>query len=609
MAYLKKNIAILTLFGLVWANLAWANDFASIHQTESDKYKDVKVEQGNDAGNSASGELSSPAVGRTVFGFYPYWMGTAYSNFQWDLLTHIAYFSLEVNSDGSFADKHGWPVTVLLDLAHQNDVKLVLVTQNFTGSDLTTLLSSTTNRNNLINNLLNEVQTTGADGINIDFENVPGAQKTNLTTFMTDLTNAFKAVDSEYHITIDVPAVDWNDAFDEYVLANVTDGLMIMGYDYHWSTASQAGPVAPYSTSSTWGALNVFNTVDTYMQATLNNKDKIILGVPYYGYDWPVSADTVPANTTDTAESRTYVENRAAILNYTRIWDNESNTPYYKYGSFRQTWYEDQDSLQYKYNLVNAQDLAGVGIWALGYDGTYTELWDKLRSNFAGPQTYSTPAGSTYRKYKKITLVASDLNGVAGTYYTTDGSESTESSTLYTKPFRIFTDTELNFFSVDVLGNGESVKTEDYVMRYNNDKSFRLRKGMKNVLLYGKQVNFKFKKLPKKPKKYWWQIKRINKKPKELDKKKTLKGYWKINTTLNKLKNKKRLKLKMVFRYKKKLLKKLDVKKKDLRLKYYNRDSEKWETISAKHLKKKRKFRFWTDEFKWKKNKYALGSD
>ena len=66
--------------------------------------------------------------------------------------------------------------------------------QNFTGVDLTTLLSSAANRNTLINNLLAEAQTTNADGINIDFENVPGAQKANLTTFMTDLTNTFKAV-------------------------------------------------------------------------------------------------------------------------------------------------------------------------------------------------------------------------------------------------------------------------------------------------------------------------------------------------------------------------------------------------------------------------------
>ena len=36
-------------------------------------------------------------------------------------------------------------------------------------------------------------------------------------------------------VVVDMPAVDWSDAYDESTLATLSDGLFIMGYDYHYS--------------------------------------------------------------------------------------------------------------------------------------------------------------------------------------------------------------------------------------------------------------------------------------------------------------------------------------------------------------------------------------
>jgi len=576
----------------------------SIHQIELEKNRSYKAH--DDVGIVSYGSISStPNVSKVVYGFYPYWMGDAYTNFQWDLLTHIAYFSIEVNSDGSLGDKHGWPNNSLLNLAHQNGVKVVLTAQNFSATDLSTLLSSVTNRNNLINNLLNEVKNTSADGVNIDFENVDSSMKVNLTTFVTDLNNALKASNSSYHIAIDVPAVDWSDSFDENSLAQNSDGLMIMAYDYHWQTGSEAGPISPYDDSSTWGNYNVKSTLDTYLNLTNNNRQKLILGVPYYGYDWPVSLDTVPANTTADGEAKTYVENRLALLSYSRIWDNDSKTPYYKYGSFHQTWYEDSESLQYKYDLVNDNNLLGIGIWALGYDGTYTELWDKISENFLEPRAIATPAGGDYKKYKKVFLTATDADGITGIYYTLDGSTPTVNSMKYTKAFRIFNDKTLKFFSIDNLGNQEINRTENYNIVY-NDKKFKLRKGLKNLSLEGKSLNFKFKKLPNKPIDYWYKITRIAKKPNGLDKSKTLKGYWRIESNLNKIKSDRKFRIKMVFKFRKRLLNGL--KKKDLKLKFYNYNTKSWQTMPAVYLKKEKRFRIWINNFNWENNMFAISA-
>jgi spore germination protein YaaH len=48
----------------------------------------------------------------------------------------------------------------------------------------------------------------------------------------------------------------------------------------------------------------------------------------------------------------------------------------------RQVYFENERSLRAKYELIKANDLAGVGIWALGYDGGYQELWNLLKEQF-----------------------------------------------------------------------------------------------------------------------------------------------------------------------------------------------------------------------------------
>lgn len=75
------------------------------------------------------------------------------------------------------------------------------------------------------------------------------------------------------------------------------------------------------------------------------------------------------------------------------------------------------------------------------------------------PITSASPAGGTYTTSVNVSL---STNETATTYYTTDGSTPTTSSSIYTGPITINTDTTLKFFSKDSASNQESVKTEVY---------------------------------------------------------------------------------------------------------------------------------------------------
>jgi PKD repeat protein len=68
-----------------------------------------------------------------------------------------------------------------------------------------------------------------------------------------------------------------------------------------------------------------------------------------------------------------------------------------------------------------------------------------------------------YTNAVSVSLAATDgtgSSGVAATYYTTDGSTPTTSSTKYTGAFSVLSTSTVRFFSVDNAGNAEAVKSQ-----------------------------------------------------------------------------------------------------------------------------------------------------
>ncbi len=321
-----------------------------------------------------------PRVSRRVLGFLPYWTNPA--QIRWDLLTELLWFRVDARSDGSLLNDKGWPDNSLIAEAHANGVSVSLVITCFNASRIATILNSATARQRLIDEAIDLVLLGGADGVNIDFEGVPASVKNQLSSFMQDLTQRFHAEIPGSIVTIDTPAVDWDGAFDYDVLAEGTDGLMIMAYGYHWSGSSHAGASASLRGESK----NIEWTVADYLEwGKPQNRHKFILGLPWYGRDWPVSSHEMGAPTTGSGSAVTFSVAKGKAQQYGEQWDGVSVAAWYNYwsGSQRhQAWFDNGESLYIKHDYVNQQDLGGIGIWALGYDGSEPELWQAIEDAF-----------------------------------------------------------------------------------------------------------------------------------------------------------------------------------------------------------------------------------
>ena len=251
----------------------------------------------------------------------------------------------------------------LVTAAHGRGVKfLPLIGSDWSSEgkaalDLT--LTQDASRTNLVNKLVSMVQTTGADGVVIDFEYMSSSTGPYLTKFMQAL---YGELHAQNKLVIEaVPSrtspTDWYTEFNYHDLAKYVDYLNIMTYDYCTSTP---GAIAPM-----FWVKKVLN----FAQGQSVDMSKVLLGIPYYGRDWTKTGDTYSHQSVGLAGSTsTAASNHAVILRDTSNGDT-AGMPYYTYTDMtlnqHTVYFEDLSSWEAKLNLLDTYGLGGIGSWSL----------------------------------------------------------------------------------------------------------------------------------------------------------------------------------------------------------------------------------------------------
>ena len=323
-------------------------------------------------------------LSRKVFGWHPYWASaSAYLSYDYNVLTHLSYFSYETDTvTGGYKTINGWDQTPIIDYAHQRGVKVMLTVTNFGTAANHAILRDTLKQIKMIQTITSLLKSRNGDGVNFDLELVSLAHRADLVAFMRRAAKTIRAEIPGAEISMASPAVDWNGSWDLPALATICDYLIVMGYDYYWSGSTTAGPVSPMAGEN----YNVTKSVDTYLSSGVSPQ-KLMLGIPWFGYNWPVTGSVRKATATGKATSLTTVAADALAQTHGKTFDQTTKVPWisYKDGSnlYRQIWYDDGSSYPIKYDLVNNRNLAGIGIWALSYENGRQELWQGIQSAFS----------------------------------------------------------------------------------------------------------------------------------------------------------------------------------------------------------------------------------
>lgn len=341
-----------------------------------------------------------------VYGYLPYWRldSDTVNRIDYRLVSTIAFFGLGILGNGSidrnwvgYKEYVGEPAAAVTNAAHAQGVRVVPTFQLFdtaTGAPkMTAFLDSTENQDRFIAEALELMAARQADGANLDFEPVTAlnARAAKYVAFVARFRVAMRARFPDSQL-VTATSAGANQTTVQGLVPHV-DRQMIMTYNYRWSGSAHAGAVAPLD--------NTTRTVKIHIAKMLQwaPATSILLGVPYYGYDWPVTSTEPnalvqrPTANFGGVDSVSYASARnflAAHPEVQRQYDAVEGSGFYTYWSetdktFRQVYFEEERSLADKYDFAIVTGLAGVGIWTLDNDRGYRELWDVLQAKFYAP--------------------------------------------------------------------------------------------------------------------------------------------------------------------------------------------------------------------------------
>ncbi len=275
-----------------------------------------------------------------------------------------------------------------VNYAHQSNIEVWAAIRDFDGGigsydESLELLSRTSRRENLINQLVAEALQVGVDGINVDFEMISEECGEHYIQFIREL--SIRCRQNGLVLSVDnyVPK-GFNMQYNRKEQGIVADYVVIMGYDEHYAGSPEAGSVSSYG------------YVKEGIEETLKEvpAEKVISGIPFYTRLWMETPKTeeelAQQEGTDDAEyamnvtSEAYgmADARAQVdaVGVTPTWDEETQQNYATWeseGVTYEIWLEDAQSIEPKLKLMKDNKLAGTAAWALGQEDS--DIWQLIQ--------------------------------------------------------------------------------------------------------------------------------------------------------------------------------------------------------------------------------------
>lgn len=245
----------------------------------------------------------------------------------------------------------------------------------FNNELISALINNSVAVENLINNLLAVMSYKGYLGLDIDFEFIKAEDRQAFVDFVALMTERMNA--NGYEVSVDLaPKTSATqqgllyEGKDYAALGAVANSVLVMTYEWGY-TYSAPMAVAPID--------KVRQVIDYAI--TEIPSEKINMGIPNYGYDWPLPYErgVTRARTIGNVEAvQTAIQYGSQIF-----YDEVAQTPYFNYatnGVEHEVWFEDARSLQAKMNLVYEYNLRGISYWQIMQ--LFRVNWLLIENNF-----------------------------------------------------------------------------------------------------------------------------------------------------------------------------------------------------------------------------------
>jgi len=230
--------------------------------------------------------------------------------------------------------------------------------QQFNNALASRMLNDPQARGRLIANLLAVMEEKDFEELNVDFEYILPEDREAFTAFVTEAAAAMHAAGHRISVCL-APKTSRQqrgllyESHDYAALAEPVDYVVLMTYEWGYKYGPPLA-VAP---------LDRVRQVAEYALTEIP-AEKILLGIPNYGYDWPLPyiRGLTVARTIGNVEAVRIAWNRKAEIQF----DDTAQSPWFQYtddGVRHVVWFEDLRSWQAKLDLVRELGGKGLAIW------------------------------------------------------------------------------------------------------------------------------------------------------------------------------------------------------------------------------------------------------
>ena len=272
-----------------------------------------------------------------------------------------------------------------VNYCHEKGVKVWGMVSNLENSevDSTYVLTHTSVRENLVNQIIAKALNYNLDGVNIDFEALSGEVGDGYIQFIREL--SLKCDDNGLVLSVDnyVPSA-YTRFYNREEQANYADYVIVMAYDEHYAGSGE-------------GSVASIGFVEKGTKETLEEgvpAQQLILAMPFYTRIWAetpkeedgdsaeAAADDyvgyeLSCETASMAEARRRIDANGAQI----TWLDDCGQNYAQYevdGVIYKIWLEDAQSLDLKLQVMKNQNLAGAAFWKAGMETA--DVWDTISS-------------------------------------------------------------------------------------------------------------------------------------------------------------------------------------------------------------------------------------